>query len=144
MIGVDDRLVTPATMKWVRVGLIAGLATIPTTIALYYMLGMAVDAVLEGSNMLRQFLFAFAALVLLKAVLAWLFRTGQFRASSDAKLTVRELIYKQVVKLGPGLLGARRTGEVANICTEGVEYLDYYFGVFLSRSGSRLPYLSSW
>lgn len=130
MIGVDDRLVTPATMKWVRVGLIAGLATIPTTIALYYMLGMAVDAVLEGSNLLRQFLFAFAALVLLKAMLAWLFRTGQFRASSDAKLTVRELIYKQVVKLGPGLLGARRTGEVANICTEGVEYLDYYFGVF--------------
>ena len=26
MLGVDDRLITPDTMKWVRVGLIAGIA----------------------------------------------------------------------------------------------------------------------
>ena len=62
--------------------------------------------------------------------MAWLFRTGQFRASSEAKLNVRDQIYKQVVKLGPGLLGKRRTGEIANTATEGVEYLDYYFSVY--------------
>jgi hypothetical protein len=84
MIGVDDRLVTPATMKWVKVGLTAGLATIPTTIILYYILGMAVDSAVEGSNMIRQWIFIVAGLVLLKAVLAWIFRTGQFRASSAA------------------------------------------------------------
>jgi len=130
MIGVDDRLVTPATMKWVRVGLIAGLATIPTTILLYYVLGMAVDSAFEGSNLLRDWLAIFVALVLLKAILAWTFRTGQFRASSEAKLNVRDRIYKQVVNLGPGLLGKRRTGEIANTATEGVEYLDYYFSVY--------------
>jgi ABC-type multidrug transport system fused ATPase/permease subunit len=130
MIGVDDRLVTPGTMKWVRMGLIAGLATIPTTIVLYYLLGLAVDAAFEGGNLLRDWLPWIVGLVLLKAVLAWLFRTGQFRASSEAKLNVRDQIYKQVVKLGPGLLGKRRTGEVANTATEGVEYLDYYFGVY--------------
>ena len=63
-------------------------------------------------------------------VLGWSFRTGQFRASSEAKLNVRDQIYKQVVKLGPGILGKRRTGEIANTATEGVEYLDYYFGVY--------------
>ena len=42
MLGVDDRLVTPATMKWVKIGLIAGIATIPTTILLYYVLGLTV------------------------------------------------------------------------------------------------------
>jgi len=31
MLGVDDRLVTPATMRWVKTGLIAGMATIATT-----------------------------------------------------------------------------------------------------------------
>jgi ABC-type transport system involved in cytochrome bd biosynthesis fused ATPase/permease subunit len=130
MIGVDDRLVTPGTMKWVRLGLVAGLATIPTTIVLYYCLGLAVDAAWADANLLRQWLPWIAALVLLKAVLAWLFRTGQFRASSEAKLNVRDQIYKQVVALGPGLLGKRRTGEVANTATEGVEYLDYYFSVY--------------
>ncbi len=130
MIGVDDRLVTPATMKWVKVGLLAGLATIPTTILLYYVLGLAVDAAWGGSNLLRNWLLIFAGLVLLKAVLAWVFRTGQFRASSEAKLNVRDQIYKQVVRLGPGLLGKRRTGEIANTATEGVEYLDYYFSVY--------------
>jgi ABC-type transport system involved in cytochrome bd biosynthesis fused ATPase/permease subunit len=117
-------------MKWVRMGLLSGLATIPTTIALYYLLGLSVDAAFEGSNLLRDWLPWIVALVLLKAVLAWMFRTGQFRASSEAKLNVRDQIYQQVVKLGPGLLGKRRTGEVANTATEGVEYLDYYFGVY--------------
>jgi len=97
---------------------------------LYYVLGLAVDAAFDGSNLLRNWMTIFVGLVLLKATLAWIFRTGQFRASSEAKLNVRDQIYKQVVKLGPGLLGKRRTGEVANTATEGVEYLDYYFSVY--------------
>ena len=79
-------------MKWVRLGLIAGLATIPTTIVLYYVLGIAVDSAFAGNNLLRQWLILFVALVGLKALLAWLFRTGQFRASSEAKLNVRDQI----------------------------------------------------
>jgi ATP-binding cassette, subfamily C, bacterial CydD len=136
MLGVDDRLITPATMKWVKIGLGAGLLTVPTTIILYYVLGMAVDAVWnagdvrDGVNILKNYLPYFAGLVLLKAFLAWIFRTGQFRASSEAKLNVRDQIYKQVVNLGPGILGKRRTGEIANQATEGVEYLDYYFSVY--------------
>ncbi len=130
MLGVDDRLITPETMKWVKVGLIAGLATVPTTILLYYVLGLTVDAAVDGSNLVRQWFWILAALVLAKAGLAWLFRTGQFRASSAAKLNVRDQIYKQVVALGPGVLGKRRTGEIANTATEGVEYLDYYFSVY--------------
>jgi ATP-binding cassette subfamily C protein CydD len=130
MIGVDERLVTPMTMRWVKVGLAAGLATIPTTIALYYILGVMVDGALDGSNLVRQWFWPIAGLVVLKAALAWAFRTGQFRASSEAKLTVRDRIYKQVVRLGPGLLGRRRTGEISNMATDGVEYLDYYFGVY--------------
>jgi len=130
MIGVDDRLVTPDTMKWVKIGLIAGIATMPTTILLYYVLGLAVDSAWQGDNLLRQWFWILAGLVLLKAALAWIFRTGQFRASSEAKLNVRDRIYKKVVELGPGVLGKRRTGEIANTATEGVEYLDYYFSVY--------------
>jgi ATP-binding cassette subfamily C protein CydD len=153
MLGVDDRLVTPDTMKWVKVGLGAGLATIPATIVLYIVLGMAVDAAFQAwisnpelntmgyvwsgaefsvqpGNLVSDYLPWIVALVLLKSALSWLFRTGQFRASSEAKLNVRDQIYKQVVNLGPGILGKRRTGEIANSATEGVEYLDYYFSVY--------------
>jgi len=140
-------------MKWVRVGLISGLATIPATIVLYIMLGMAVDSAftawlsspelnttgfvwqgkelaVKAGNFAVNYLPWLVALVLVRAGLSWLFRTGQFRASSEAKLNVRDQIYKQVVKLGPGILGKRRTGEIANTATEGVEYLDYYFSVY--------------
>ena len=147
MLGVDDRMVTPGTMKWVRVGLIAGLATIPATIILYYVLGLAVDSAflatplaedysgkpitfVAAGNLVVDWFPWLILLVLIKAGLAWLFRTGQFRASSEAKLNVRDQIYQQVVKLGPGILGKRRTGEIANQATEGVEYLDYYFSVY--------------
>ncbi len=130
MLGVDERLITPDTMKWVKIGLIAGIATIPTTIFLYYILGLTIDSVVIGDNLVKQWLWLLTGLVVLKAGLAWLFRTGQFRASSEAKLNVRDQIYKKVVELGPGLLGKRRTGEIANTATEGVEYLDYYFSVY--------------
>ncbi len=130
MLGVDDRLITPDTMKWVKVGLIAGIATIPTTIFLYYVLGLTIDSLAAGEDLVRQWFWVLVALVIAKAGLAWLFRTGQFRASSEAKLNVRDQIYKKVVELGPGLLGKRRTGEIANTATEGVEYLDYYFSVY--------------
>ena len=153
MLGVDDRLITPDTMKWVKVGLIAGLATVPATIALYYVLGMAVDSAflawlqnpalnteavtwdgkaiaVQAGNLAVVYLPWLVGLVVLKSALSWLFRTGQFRASSEAKLNVRDQIYMQVVKLGPGILGKRRTGEIANTATEGVEYLDYYFSVY--------------
>ncbi len=117
-------------MKWVKVGLIAGIATIPTTIFLYYVLGLTIDSLAAGEDLVRQWFWVLVALVIAKAGLAWLFRTGQFRASSEAKLNVRDQIYKKVVELGPGLLGKRRTGEIANTATEGVEYLDYYFSVY--------------
>jgi ABC-type multidrug transport system fused ATPase/permease subunit len=135
-------------MKWVKVGLLAGLATVPATIVLYYVLGMAVDSAyaqylintgsswsgkaiaVEAGNLAVAYMPWLVALVLFKAALSWLFRTGQFRASSTAKLNVRDQIYKQVVNLGPGILGKRRTGEIANTATEGVEYLDYYFSVY--------------
>jgi ATP-binding cassette subfamily C protein CydD len=153
MLGVDDRLITSGTMKWVKIGLISGLATVPATIILYIVLGMAVDSafaawlanpalnvngfVWQGSeitvqagNLAIMYMPWLVALVLIKAALSWLFRTGQFRASSEAKLNVRDQIYKQVVNLGPGILGKRRTGEIANTATEGVEYLDYYFSVY--------------
>jgi len=130
MLGVDNRLITKDTLKWVKVGLAAGLATVPTTILLYYVLGLTVDAALAGRNLLREWLWILVLLVLAKAGLSWLFRTGQFRASSEAKLNVRDRIYKQVVALGPGILDKRRTGEIASMATEGVEYLDYYFSVY--------------
>lgn len=150
MLGVDDRMLTPGTLKWVRVGLIAGLAAIPTTILLYWVLGMAVDSAylqylidtgqqaeyagkpisVQPGNFVVTYAPWLLALVVLKAALSWVFRTGQFRASSEAKLNVRDRIYRQVVTLGPGILGKRRTGEIANIATEGVEYLDYYFSVY--------------
>jgi ABC-type multidrug transport system fused ATPase/permease subunit len=117
-------------MKWVKVGLIAGIATIPTTILLYIVLGKTVDAAWQGTNLMRDWFLILAGLILAKAGLAWLFRTGQFRASSEAKLNVRDRIYRKVVEMGPGLLGKRRTGEIANTATEGVEYLDYYFSVY--------------
>jgi ATP-binding cassette subfamily C protein CydD len=130
MLGVDDRMITPGTMKWVKVGLFAGIASIPTTIVLYYVLGLAVDAAWQGNNLVRQWLFVLTFLVFLKAGLAWVFRTGQFRASGEAKINIRDQIYQQVVKLGPGILDKRRTGDIARTATDGVEYLDYYFAVY--------------
>ena len=84
----------------------------------------------RGSNLVRQWFWVLAALVLAKAALAWVSGPGSSGRRAKPSSTFRDRIHKKVVELGPGLLGKRRTGEIANIATEGVEYLDYYFSVY--------------
>ena len=118
MLGVDDRLVTPATLKWVKVGLIAGLATIPTTIVLYYVLGLTVDAALAGTNQVRDWLFVLTFLVLLKAGLAWLFRTGQFRAPGPLGRARQHILSHE-----PGRQASKQVDEIIRRAAAGDAHL---------------------
>ena len=54
-------------------------------------------------------------------------------ASSEARTTLRELIYKKLLKIGNGYNEVESTSSVVQVMVEGVEQLEIYFGKYLPQ-----------
>lgn len=56
-----------------------------------------------------------------------------YLASANARLTLRELIYKKLLKLGAGYTNVESTSTIVQVTVEGVEALEVYFGKYLPQ-----------
>lgn len=56
-----------------------------------------------------------------------------YLASANARVTLRELIYKKLLKLGAGYSNVESTSAVVQATVEGVEALEVYFGKYLPQ-----------
>lgn len=54
-------------------------------------------------------------------------------ASANARVRLRELIYKKLLRLGPGYSNVESTAAVVQMSIEGVEQLEIYFGKYLPQ-----------
>ena len=54
-------------------------------------------------------------------------------ASSEARTTLRELVYKKLLKLGTGYSSVESTSSIVQVMVEGVEQLEIYFGKYLPQ-----------
>lgn len=54
-------------------------------------------------------------------------------ASSKARMTLRELVYKKLLKLGNEYSNVESTSSIVQVIVEGVEQLEIYFGKYLSQ-----------
>lgn len=54
-------------------------------------------------------------------------------ASSKARMTLRELVYKKLLKLGNEYSNVESTSSIVQVMVEGVEQLEIYFGKYLSK-----------
>ena len=56
-----------------------------------------------------------------------------YLASANARVTLRELIYKKLLKLGVGYNNVYSTSTIVQIAVEGIEALEVYFGRYLPQ-----------
>lgn len=56
-----------------------------------------------------------------------------YLASAEARVTLRELIYKKLLRLGTGYTNVESTSSVVQVTVEGVEALEVYFGKYLPQ-----------
>jgi len=54
-------------------------------------------------------------------------------ASSEARTTLRELVYKKLLKIGTGYNSVESTSSIVQVMVEGVEQLEIYFGKYLPQ-----------
>ncbi|UNO40902.1 thiol reductant ABC exporter subunit CydD [Streptomyces sp. MST-110588] len=70
-----------------------------------------------------------------RGLVSWLTELAAHRASAAVKSELRTRLLERAVRLGPGWLGTRRTGELTNLATRGIDALDDYFARYLPQLG---------
>jgi ABC-type transport system involved in cytochrome bd biosynthesis fused ATPase/permease subunit len=130
MLGIDRRLIVRSTSRWIGVGIGVGVLSLLASLALYWLVGLAIDAMLHGRNLLAELLPWAVALLAAKFLLAWAYRSSQYKASSLTKLTIRDSIYRHALKLGPAVLDRKRTGELVNIAVDGMDWIELFYGIY--------------
>lgn len=130
MLGIDKRLIVRSTSQWITAGVVAGVVNVLLSLALYTVLGLSIDALIRGGSPVEQYLPWLVALLAAKLFAGWFFRFSQYRASSQTKLTIRDSILSHSLKLGPAVLDRKRTGELANIAVDGMDWIELFYGVY--------------
>lgn len=133
-LGFDTRLITLQTRRWTLVSVGAGVLSVISNILLFLAIGWVLDAAIRGAEVLTpQNVTLGIGLVLAKGFFGWLERSAANQAAQDTKLSVRELIFEQAMRLGPGGLDRERTAELVNTAVDGMDWLEQYFSIYTSQ-----------
>jgi ABC-type multidrug transport system fused ATPase/permease subunit len=130
LLGIDKRLIVKSTSQWILAGIVVGVLGLVASLWLYWQLGVLVDGMTRGENLLPAMMPLLAGILAAKFVLGWLYRTAQYKASSLTKLHIRDKIYQHALRLGPAVLDKKRTGELVNIAVDGMDWIELFYGIY--------------
>ena len=114
---------------------LVGLAGAAAGIARLVLLGWVIALVFQGKPIgeLAAPLALIAGVMIARALLDYYRAIVAHHTSAGAQLKLREVLYRQIVKLGPAHFTQARTGAVLLTLVEGVEQLEIYFGQYLPQ-----------
>jgi ABC-type multidrug transport system fused ATPase/permease subunit len=130
LLGIDKRLIVRSTSQWIVAGIVVGVLGLLLSLWLYWQIGVLVDGMARGENLLPAMAPLLALLLVGKFLLGWLYRTAQYKASSLTKLAIRDKIYQHALRLGPAVLDKKRTGELVNIAVDGMDWIELFYGIY--------------
>ena len=120
-------IIADVALQWI--GLLAN-------IILFFLIGAFLQSSLAGEadaqGALALIGAAAAAIVVRMACQSGAQIMGQ-KAATAAKQTVRSEVYGKLVKLGPAYSESVATAEAVQVCVEGTEQLESYFGSYLPQ-----------
>jgi ATP-binding cassette, subfamily C, bacterial CydD len=108
-----------------------GVAGAGLIVAQATLLADGIATAVHGSGVPRAVLLALGAVVAGRAVLSWAREAVATRAAASVRTELRGRLLAHVVRLGPGWLTQRRSGELTTLTTRGLDALDGYFGRYL-------------
>ncbi|MDK1475005.1 thiol reductant ABC exporter subunit CydD [Streptomyces sp. 549] len=137
---VDPRLLrhARATRFFLAAAVLLGLAGAGLVVGQAMLIAeIVVRAYQQGADAaaLRTPLMLLVAVSVGRALVAWLTELAAHRSSAAVKSQLRTRLLRHATALGPGWLGARRTGELTALATRGVDALDDYFARYLPQLG---------
>lgn len=86
----------------------------------------------DKNTVIYTFAFAIAALII-RFICAIFSSKMSYYSSKHVKLSLREMIYKKLLKLGASYNEKVQTSEVIQVAVEGVDQLESYFGAYVPQ-----------
>lgn len=134
----DKRLLALAPETKVPIALSVALqwGALVANIALFLMIGSFFGRVVEGTlddAALSALLLPAASLIVARFVCQALAASLSARAAGMAKRRIRQEVYDKLVRLGSGYVEHAKTASAVQICVEGVEQMEAYFGSYIPQ-----------
>jgi thiol reductant ABC exporter CydD subunit len=129
------RYARPARVRLVTLAALGGVAGLLVIAQAQILAGAIAGVFLHGAGLaaVRGSLLVLAAVIALRAAVVWASQATAQRASATVKSELRGRLLGTAVRLGPGWLAARRSGELAALATDGLDALDGYFTGYLPQ-----------
>ena len=131
---LDRRLLRYARRAAAPVAVLAalGVLTAACVIAQAQLLASAIAGTVTGDSPLAAaVIVALAAVIAVRAVAAWAAEAAAYRASAAATSQLRRRLLTAVVALGPSWQRTRRSAELTELATTGIDAMDGYFTSYL-------------
>ena len=120
-------IIADVALQWI--GLLA-------SIALFFLIGLFLQSSLDGTADAQgavALISAAACAIVVRMACQSLAQIMGQKAAAAAKRTIRAQVYGKLVKLGPAYSESVATSEAVQICVEGTEQLESYFGSYLPQ-----------
>ena len=133
----------PRLLRWARstraflvASVLTGVVTTAAIVAQAVLLATIITQVFQAGASLSDVwaqVQGLAAVILVRAIMAFLLEWVAFRSAARAKSELRMAVLEHVVALGPEYLDGRRSGELAQLTGRGIDALDAYFARYLPQ-----------
>jgi ATP-binding cassette, subfamily C, bacterial CydCD len=135
---LDPRLLKYAktTRNYMAFAAVNGIVTAVIVITQAIVLGELLASVFIGGKQfvdVKGQLFLLAVLVIVRAVSAWFSDYIAARSSAAAKSELRMAVLSRSAKLGPAWINSKRSSDLTNTATRGLDALDVYFSRYLPQ-----------
>ena len=134
----DKRLMkmAPETRPWIIASVLLQWVALMANIVFIIATGFVAQAFLEGTittNSIGMLGLVVAGAMIIRTFCLTQTQRAGVKAANLAKRKVRTEIYSKLVKLGPSYNESVSTAEAVQICVEGTEQLEGYFGAYLPQ-----------
>ena len=126
----------PGAVKFIVVDVAFQWVTLACNIALFMVIGLFLQATLEGAadaGMAIGVLGASAAAIVVRMVCQTAAQRMGRKAASCAKCSIRQQVYDKLAALGPAYSETVATAVAVQVSVEGTEQLESYFGQYLPQ-----------
>ena len=132
---VNKRLLNlvDSSKKYIFLNVLFNYLALITNISIMIILAYMVAEVLENKSIDLYLFIVVIVLMILKYLANIMSGKMSYLSSKEVKMTLRELIFKKLLEIGPSYNEKVKTAEIVQLASEGVDQLEIYFGSYLPQ-----------
>lgn len=132
---VNKRLLNlvDSSKKYIFLNIFFSYLSLITNISIMIILAYMVAEVFENKSIDLYLFIVVIVLMILKYLANIMSGKMSYLSSKEVKMTLRELIFKKLLEIGPSYNEKVKTAEIVQLASEGVDQLEIYFGSYLPQ-----------